>query len=254
MNRLLEIGFELAGRWALEDGKLCFELTRNASQKNILYAFVCDGDVVYVGKTVQTLRARMGGYKNPGRSQVTNIRNSRLIRDALGRGSDVGILALPDDGLLHYGVFHLNLAAGLEDDIIRKLDPPWNGGRKEDVSVSARHVEDALMDLGAKPVSSFEVLVGKTYYDRGFFNAQVAVSTLFGADRDVIEIFLESDNLPIKGVINRRENPNGTPRIIVGAVLRKWFQERVGLHGVIRVDVLSPVSIRLNATSLPQPS
>jgi len=38
---------------------------------------------------------------------------------------------LADHGLLHYGGFHVNLAAGLEDSLIRDLNPPWNGGKKE---------------------------------------------------------------------------------------------------------------------------
>jgi hypothetical protein len=38
----------------------------------------------------------------------------------------VEIYALPDNGLLRYGGFHVNLAAGLEDSIVRDLNPPWN--------------------------------------------------------------------------------------------------------------------------------
>ena len=41
------------------------------------------------------------------------------------------IFVLPDNGLLHYGLFHVNLAAGLEDSIVRELNPPWNGDQKE---------------------------------------------------------------------------------------------------------------------------
>ncbi|WP_210392575.1 GIY-YIG nuclease family protein [Variovorax sp. PAMC 28711] len=124
MNRLLEIGFEPAGNWFNDAGKLRVELTRHSAQKNILYAFVCDGVVMYVGKTVRMLATRMSGYRNPGKTQTTNISNNRRLLDALDAGSAVEILALPDNGLLHYGRFHLNLAAALEDDIIRVLDPP----------------------------------------------------------------------------------------------------------------------------------
>lgn len=62
MNRLLDIGFEIAGHWFIENGKLRFELIRHSTQKNILYAFVCDGQVKYVGKTVRSLSERMAGY------------------------------------------------------------------------------------------------------------------------------------------------------------------------------------------------
>ena len=56
--------------------------------------------------------------------QSINARNHKNIRALLERGSAVEILALPDNGLLHYGQFHLNLAAALEDDLIRVIDPP----------------------------------------------------------------------------------------------------------------------------------
>ena len=41
-------------------------------------------------------------------------------------GSAVDIYALPDPGDMEYKGFHLNLAAGLEDSLIRELKPSWN--------------------------------------------------------------------------------------------------------------------------------
>ena len=86
MNRLLEIGFAPAGHWLLRGENVVYELANFGTQRNILYAFVCDGEVKYVGKTVQPLRSRMQGYQNPGSSQSTNIRNNGLIKAALSRG------------------------------------------------------------------------------------------------------------------------------------------------------------------------
>jgi len=40
---------------------------------------------------------------------------------------------LPDNGLLHFGDFHVNLAAGLEDSIIKTLNPLWNKTGKVDI-------------------------------------------------------------------------------------------------------------------------
>jgi hypothetical protein len=129
MNRLLEIGFVHAGQWTLrEDKELEVSLMRHAAQRNILYAFVTEGIVKYVGKTTRTLAERMAGYQRPGPTQATNRKNNQRIRQCLEAGLGVEILALPDSGLLRYGTFHLNLAAGLEDDIIHTLDPEWNGG------------------------------------------------------------------------------------------------------------------------------
>ena len=123
MNRLLDIGFEIAGHWQLSGKNLTLELLRYASQRNILYAFASDGEVKYVGKTIQTLRKRMAEYKNPSATQPTNIKNHNNIRKLLESGAAIDILALPDNGLMHYGQFHLNLAAGLEDSIIEVMQP-----------------------------------------------------------------------------------------------------------------------------------
>jgi hypothetical protein len=68
----------------------------------------------------------MYGYQNPGPTQSTNIHNNARLRERLAAGDMVSILALPDHGLLHYGAFHLSLAAGLEDSIVSTLKPPWN--------------------------------------------------------------------------------------------------------------------------------
>ena len=126
LKTLLEIGFVEAGEWKLHDGSLKYELTKEISSKNVLYCFACDEEVFYVGKTTQSLKTRMNGYKNPGETQLTNIKSEALIKEYLQVGKTISIFVLADYGLLHYGKFHLNLAAGLEDSIIKELNPVWN--------------------------------------------------------------------------------------------------------------------------------
>lgn len=246
MNRLLEIGFEPAGHWVLEHDKLRFDLTRHSTQKNILYAFVCDGQVKYVGKTVRALSTRMSGYKNPGKTQTTNINNHRRIKELLLNGVAVEILALPDNGLLHYGQFHVNLAAALEDDIIRVIDPEWNGGTVEGAtSLPASAAADVESESPA--TQTFTFTLQPTYYRTGFFNVSVTAEKYFGADGETIELFLGSESQPILGTINRRANTNGTPRIMGGTGLRNWFNANTAVMGCIAVDILSPTSVRLRA-------
>jgi hypothetical protein len=133
MHRLYEIGFQRAGRWILKGEDLAIELLSLMDRQNVLYAFVSGKTVKYVGKTTQTLQRRMFGYQKPNQDQRTNWRNRLAIVDLLKRGEPVEILALADTGLLRYGSFHLNLAAGLEDSIIQTLKPEWNGGRTSSV-------------------------------------------------------------------------------------------------------------------------
>lgn len=243
MNQLLEIGFEFAGQWQLEGDRLTFELIRHAAQRNVLYAFVCDGEVKYVGKTVRPLSARMGGYKTPGNSQTTNIKGHERIRRLLAAGAAVEIFVLPDNGLLHYGQFHVNLAAGLEDDIIRVVNPEWNGGSKEPVFEEPEAAAEPSVPAPSK--AEFEVTLHPTYVKTGFVNVRVADQDLIGGDGETIEIFLGDAAQPILGHINRSANPNHTPRVMGGTEVRDWFQANANVMDRITVQVLSPTSIRL---------
>src|SRR5439155_270636 len=77
---------------------------------------------------------RMQRYKTPPKNSkkggTTNIRNHKNIKECLAQGKPVEVFVLPDNGLLQYGGFHINLAAGLEDSLVRELKPAWNGGMK----------------------------------------------------------------------------------------------------------------------------
>jgi len=127
MKRLQEIGFQKVGYWTLDNNRLIFKIHEVIHSSNVLYAFVSSDTVFYIGKTTQTLPKRMMGYKNPSPTQSTNIRNHSNIRNLLAYIDRVEIYALPDTGLLQFGQFQINLAAALEDNLIKVLMPAWNG-------------------------------------------------------------------------------------------------------------------------------
>ena len=120
------MGFVRCGEWHLYGGQPDYVLERHATAQNVLYAFIASGEVAYIGKTTQPLQRRMYGYKRPGPTQSTNIKCNAYLREALQGGKNISIHALPDNGLLYYGGFHVNLAAGLEDSIISGIKPSWN--------------------------------------------------------------------------------------------------------------------------------
>ncbi len=127
IERLLGIGFEFVGVWEIDSqGNISFELNDLESASNVLYAFVNQDDVKYIGKTVRKLKERLYGYQKPTQTQRTNIKNNERIAKLLGSGETVKIYALPNNGLLHYGEFQLNIAAGLEDSLVGRLKPAWN--------------------------------------------------------------------------------------------------------------------------------
>jgi len=59
LDRLVAMGFRKAADWRLEQQGLECLFLEHASAQNILYAFVSERAVLYVGKTVRTLKQRM---------------------------------------------------------------------------------------------------------------------------------------------------------------------------------------------------
>lgn len=259
MEALLKIGFRKVGDWILHGGRLDVKLSEHAPHRNTLYVFVIDGKPVYVGKTTQTLLKRLKGYIQPGSKQVTNTRNKADLVDALSRGQEIEIFILPDEGLVRYGEFDLNLAAALEDSIIRVVQPPWNWGRKDkvdgcDASLDIETVSMPYTNLSNRDLSDpaeipaeavFSIRLENAYFSSGFFNVGVGNSKYFGADGERLEIFLGSASEPVIGMINRTANRNNTPRLMGYIATRDWLQQHVRRGDRFWVRVLSPVSINI---------
>jgi len=277
MRRLLQIGFEQVGSWRLRGQELALELTRMNGQRNVLYAFVQDASVLYVGKTTGPLESRMGGYLRPHASQRTNVRNNQSLLHLLRQDLAIDIYAWADTGMHRIGDFHLNYAAGLEDSIIRIVTPPWNGARTapptaaapdepplppvpaiaepsapqspapaEGESASASEVL-ALEQAGviqASPV--FEVALGKTYYNNGFFNVPVKFSGLFPEHGTEISIYCGDSRTLIRATVDRKANQaNHTPRIYGRGSLANWFGLYKRLDDAATIRVVSTNEIEL---------
>lgn len=245
MNRLIEIGFIKVGFWQITSGYLKYHLDeRFKDVKNNLYAFVCDGEVKYVGKTTRLLRNRMYHYSRPGPSQSTNIKNNANIIGMLANNVAVDIFVLPDSGLMLYGPFHLNLAAGLEDSIIKVISPEWNGIQKPTLQVEeAITTEAEIVTPGSRKHYTFNM--ADTYWRRGFFNVQVANSQEFGKDGENITIILRDGVSSINGMINRTANLSGSPRIMGGVELRQYFQLNYTIGGIVPFELITQNMMKL---------
>ncbi len=127
LQRLTEIGFRKVGSWSLVAGAPVFSFESDSSSTNVLYAFASADEVLYIGKTTLSLHRRMYGYQRPGPTQHTNIAGRTNISLLLLASRPVDIYALIDGtAALKHGAFKINLAAGLEDTLIRELQPRWN--------------------------------------------------------------------------------------------------------------------------------
>ena len=263
MKRLLKIGFNKVGDWILEGQNPKCMLEGLENTPNILYAFISEGNVNYIGKTTQPLKGRMYGYENPGPTQITNIRVNRKIGELLSQEKPVEIYAFPDNGLMYYGDFHINLAAALEDSIIQIVNPPWNGSEKEKFEPAANenHLRiETFPDntteqiqptsneakLSDNSIPKFKFRLSKTYYNQGFFNVTREFDCYVGENESTIEFHLFDSDLVIYGRINRTANLNGTARIMGGKELKSWFQSHFSIGDVIAVEFLTANSVKLS--------
>lgn len=256
LERLLEIGFEVAGEWLLEGSEPHIELNRYANAANVLYAFASEEELLYVGRSGRSLRLRMDGYEQGGPPHSTRARNRERILAMLMVDQPIELYALPDPGSLHYGSFRVNLAAGLQHSLIETLNPPWNDTasahrtppvrrtktvRKQRARLPGEH-RDGFTDLTAdRP--SYRFLVGFHYLDKGFFNVPLRYSRLFGADQEKIRILCGRERETIHGHIDRATNTNASPRIIGGRKLKRWFEEHAGLNNPVDIDILAPNAV-----------
>ena len=126
LSELEKIGFENVGNWYLNDGSIMFILNSHANQKNILYAFVVDGVIKYIGKSILTLRRRIYAYQHFGPTQKTNIRVHGLLKEMLIKNKSISIYAFVTKNPMLYKGVPIDLAAGLEDSLIAKFKPEWN--------------------------------------------------------------------------------------------------------------------------------
>ncbi|MDN4040233.1 GIY-YIG nuclease family protein [Massilia sp. YIM B02443] len=94
---------------------------------------------------------------------------------------------------------------------------------------------------------TFTVKLGKTYYERGFFNVPVAFSSAFGSHGARMDLYCGDERAHLHALLDRKANQlNQTPRIYGKAELATWFQRRFQLDGTLRVTVLGPTSAVLS--------
>lgn len=265
--KLEEIGFREIAQWHLQGERLTYRLLNPGSESdalcafpNALYAFTSGDTILYVGKTTKGIRMRFAGYCNPGRKQVTNQKCHDEIKGLLARNSSVSVSVFTGNQFFRYDIFEINLAAGLEDSLIKTLRPRWNGKfvPGEFVSETEEIETEAVLPESPPPAvstastvgklgSAFAIKLGKTYYGGGFINTGMGVSDALGKHGEPMLIRLGSHNHPgVESHIDRKANRNGTPRIYGGARVARWFQEHFRIDDVVHGTVLTPNQILLS--------
>lgn len=271
---LLNIGFVDIATWEADGDFIAYRLVGGDSdakqvmlhEPNALYAFACGEDVLYVGKTARSIGKRFVGYCRPGKTQQTNLRCHRNIKAALAEGAEIRILVFTPISHLRYADFEINLAAGLEDSLIKTFDPPWNGrergqpiteeAEREEAEEAATEQPDALNADGIQQktmattpaLATFTVTLGTTYYEKGFLNPGVEASRYLGKDGDPIRIFFGDGSEPVISTINRTANRTGAVRIVgKNTQIAQWFQRHFKQGDTVHGRAIDAHSILLLA-------
>lgn len=278
VERLKSIGFESIGSWE-EDQRYPERLAYggNDAAGNIkaklrvasaLYAFVQGSDVRYIGKTARSISKRFVGYCNPANGKATNYRCHMKIKDGLKIGKKTEILIFVPISELNYGEFQIDLAAALEESLIRRLNPPWNGGDgRPAISEDAEReilmenddrdsvMQEEAISSGLPPTENqvrtqivdFRIDLGKTYYNHGFINPGVAMTNRVGRNDEPVRIYLGSWDRYVDSKINRDANPNESPRFVGNnRNIADWFQSEFKMGDVVEASVIDPNTVFLH--------
>jgi hypothetical protein len=249
---LLEIQFNKVGNWSLNDyNELSYSIDNSSSLiinfPNILYAFVLEmgeGDkLMYLGKTTKSLKQRFTGYLKPGSGQQTNIRVNERILDLLNNGNKISIYVFKDIECLQWSGYNLNLPAALEDSLVNKFSPEWTIHGKNKILSSTAELEnsnisniDIESNLGYEYI--FEIILGDTYYNKGFVNPGIKADEYFGEHDQIVTLVLK-DGEVLKSKIDRNANVNKSVRLSFKSDLVNFYKKHYELGQKISFGIIS---------------
>jgi len=150
-------------------------------------------------------------------------------RSALGlaAGSEVRVLILTPISNLRYGDYEINLAAGLEDSLMRAFNPPWNGRDRgipvteeaereqaEEEADARKAQPEQLKPAPTHPAYPFEIMLGTSLLLSGPHQPSAAASRFLGRDGEPVQISFDDGAEPVTSSINRTANVSGAVRVV----------------------------------------
>lgn len=272
MEKLLELGFKKIGMWKKTEKDLSFEISEFKDSTDIIFAFVQDSTVVYMAAAEGNFETYLSSFVNPSNLDLDKIAVKNSLLKVLD-DKDVFIYALKNKKWFGLAVKFSNVQI---TNIIKEINPSWNGDdlkdrmknivgkdrnavlKSEKEKEKERELEEAAVKQAAaegkevpakkekvkKEHESYIFILGKSYYERGFFNLKTSYSHLVGEDKTDIQIVV-GDKQTIPGKINRTANVSNTARIIGNKPLKMWFQENAAINSELRITFISKKKIKL---------
>jgi len=255
VEQLIKIGFIKAGYWHMGKKGLTFHLDADPKmKKEVVYAFVSDNDVYYIGKSDDTLHGRMTNYKSgkeENKSGITNKKVRSKINEILGSGGKVEIYVLSDIELNHKG-FKVSLSSGIEPSLIKALDPNlrWNarhtGSNHKKKPINTRSPDELNSENSTLLSTNIVVCkLGKEYYNKGVFafGSGVNKDLLPNFANTNVSIIIGGNKRPLSGTFTS----SGKRRFVCGHDdLIKWYKRDFNEGDSIQIEILGKDKYKLS--------
>lgn len=282
MDKLLNMGFELAAQTSIINGNLKIEIIQNALASNLLYAYVkkigdnpSDWHVFYIGHTRKSLKNRLSGYQ-AGNGVATNNRIHNAIKEILNGNEECLVYALFNRYQMQIHGIDIDIAAAVEYSLIEYystfnsenglpplLNKAGNLNFREDNQIEYfEQLKEEIFDYVDVKKSNvyftpqqFEYKLNQTYWKTPNVNIPTQYENLFGLDGEtvIIDFYKNTDLInQIEVQINRNANLNQTPRLYVRNLNNsnwfvKWKQSNFKEGDILIVDIIDFNHIKFTA-------
>jgi len=286
MEKLLELGFKKVGIWKKDEKVLSFELSEFKDSADIIFAFVQNSTVAYMAVSNGNFETFLNTFVNPSNIDLekTGVKNS--ILKALDNGEVAiyalknkkffGLMTRFSQSEIINLIKEIKPSwnsdvkdrmkniVGKDRNAVLKSEQLKEKEKEEAEERAAKEIETkadtekapepvketvskpAAKEKSKKQYESYIFILGKSYYERGFFNLKTSYSHLVGEDKSEIQIILEGkEKYTIPGKINRTANVSKAARIIGNKPLRMWFQENAEVNSELRITFISKKKIKL---------
>ena len=286
MEKLLELGFKKVGIWKKDEKVLSFELSEFKDSTDIIFAFVQNSTVAYMAVSNGNFETFLNTFVNPSNIDLekTGIKNSilkTLDNDeiaiyALKNKKFFGLMTRFSQSEIINLIKEIKPSwnsdvkdrmkniVGKDRNAVLKSEQLKEKEREEAEEKAAKEIKNtadtektpesvkettpksAVKEKGKKQYETYIFILGKSYYERGFFNLKTSYSHLVGEDKSEIQIVLEGkEKYTIPGKINRTANVSKAARIIGNKPLKMWFQENAEVNSELRITFISKKKIKL---------
>ena len=93
-------------------------------------------------------------------------------------------------------------------------------------------------------MDNYNITLGITYYNGGFFNPGAVASLHLGNHGENLNLILPNE-LILPVIINRNINNNGSVRLYAGIAFTNFIQHNYILNDLMSFEILNPNTIRI---------